>query len=67
LRAKYQAIRDAQRALAAHLEAEYPDDRATINALFGFLDDRNFVTALKAAVADGPQLLPGEPESDERQ
>jgi hypothetical protein len=43
LRAQYQAIRDAQRALAAHFDAEYPDDRATINALFGILDDRDFV------------------------
>jgi hypothetical protein len=65
LRAQYQAIRDAQRALAAHLEAEYPNDRATINALFGILDDRDYDAALKAAVADGPQLLPGEPESAE--
>jgi hypothetical protein len=67
LRGQYQAIRDAQRALAVHLEAEHPDDKATINALFGILDDRDFVAALKAAVTDGPQLLPGEPESDEGQ
>ena len=67
LRAQYQAIRDAQRALAAHLEAEHPDDKATINALFGILDDRDLVTALKAAVADGQHLLHGEPESDEGQ
>ena len=64
LRAQYQAIRDAQRALAAHLEAEYPDDKATINALFGILDDRDYVAALKAAMADRPLLLPGESESD---
>jgi hypothetical protein len=63
LRVQYQAIRDAQRALAAHLEAEHPDEQATINALFGILDDHDFVTALKAAVADGPKLLPDEPES----
>jgi hypothetical protein len=67
LRAQYQAIRDAQRALAAHLEDEYPDDKATINALFGILDDRDYVAALKAAVADDSQLLPREPESDKGQ
>jgi hypothetical protein len=55
LRVQYQAIRDAQRALAAHLEAEHPDDKATINALFRILDDRDYVAALK----------PGAPESDE--
>jgi hypothetical protein len=67
LRAQYQAIRDAQRALAAHLEAEHPDDKATINALFGILDDREFVAALNAVSPDGPRLFPGEPESDEGQ
>jgi hypothetical protein len=67
LRAQYQAIRDAQRTLAARLDAEYPDDRATINALFGILDDRDYAAALRAAMADNPLLLPGEPESDERQ
>jgi hypothetical protein len=65
LRAQYQAVRDAQRTLAAHLEAEHPDDRATINALFGILDDREFVAALNAVPPDGPRLIPGEPESDE--
>jgi hypothetical protein len=64
LRAQYQAVRDAQRALAAHLEAERPDDRATINALFGILDDREFFAALNAVRPDGPQLFPGQPESD---
>jgi hypothetical protein len=67
LRVQYQAIRDAQRALAAHLEAEYSNDRATINALFGILDDREFVDALKGAVVDGSQPVPGGPESDEGQ
>ena len=66
LRAQYQAIRDAQRALAAHLEAEHPDDKATINALFGILDDRDLIAALNAA-ADGSQLFPGEPANDEGQ
>jgi hypothetical protein len=65
LRAQYQAIRDAQRALAAHLEAEHPDDKATINALFGILDDSEFVAALNAVSPDGPRLFPGEPEGDE--
>ena len=65
LRAQYQAVRDAQRALAAHLEAEHPDDRAIINALFGILDDHEFVAALNAVRPDGPRLIPGEPESDE--
>ena len=65
LRAQDQAIRDAQRALTAHLEAEYPNDRATINALFGILDDRDYVAELKAATADRSLLLPDEPESDE--
>jgi hypothetical protein len=64
LRAQYQAVRDAQRALAAHLEAEHPNDRATINALFGILDDREFVAALNAVRPDGPQLFPGQAESD---
>jgi len=63
LRAQYQAIRDAQRALATHLEAEYPDDRDTINALVGIIDDREFVAALNAVSPDRP--LPGKPESGE--
>jgi hypothetical protein len=46
LRVQYQAIRDAQRALAAHLGAKHPDDKATINALFGILDDRDFMFAV---------------------
>jgi hypothetical protein len=65
LRAQYQAVRDAQRALAAYLEAEHPDDRATINALFGILDDREFVAALNAVPPDSPRLFPGVSESDE--
>jgi len=66
LRVQYQAIRDAQRALAAYLEAEHPDDWATINALFGILDDREFVAALNAVQQPaGPRLIPGGPESDE--
>jgi hypothetical protein len=65
-RIQYQALRDAQRALVAHLEAEHPADIATINALFGILDDRELIAALKAAPSDGALLLPGEPESDER-
>jgi hypothetical protein len=51
-RAQYQVLRDAQRVLAAHLEAEYPDDRATINALCGILDDRDLIAALKTAASD---------------
>ena len=65
LRAQYQAVRDAQRALAAHLEAEHPNDRATINALFGILDDRQFVGALNAVPPDGLRLFPGRPEGGE--
>jgi hypothetical protein len=42
-----------------------PNTRATINALFGILDDRDFVTALKAAVAGGPDVLTGEQDGDE--
>jgi hypothetical protein len=38
-RVQYQALRDAQRALAAHLEAEHPDDGVTVNALLYILDD----------------------------
>jgi hypothetical protein len=67
LRVQYQAIRDAQRALAAHLEAEHPDDRATINALFGILDDREFVAALNAESSDSPRRFPGEPKNEDGQ
>jgi hypothetical protein len=64
LRVQYQAIRDAQRALAAHLEAAHPDDKATLNALFGILDDREFVAALNAMSPDSPRL-PGEPNNED--
>jgi hypothetical protein len=67
LRVQYQAIRDAQRALAAHLEAEHPDERDTINALFGILDDREFVAALNTVSPDNPRLLPGEPKNEDGQ
>jgi hypothetical protein len=67
LRVQYQAIRDAQRALAAHLEAEHPEDRDTINALVGIIDDREFVAALNAVSPDSPRLLPGEPKNEDGQ
>jgi hypothetical protein len=67
LRVQYQAIRDAQRALAAQLEAEHPDEQATINALIGILNDREFVAALNAASPDSPRLLPGEPKNEDGQ
>jgi hypothetical protein len=65
-RVQYQALRDAQRVLAAHLEAEYPDDRATINALFGILDDRELIAALKTVARNRP-LFPDEPANEEEQ
>jgi hypothetical protein len=67
LRVQYQAIRDAQRALAAHLEAEHPDDRDTINALVGIIDDREFVAALNAASPDSLPRFPGEPKNEDGQ
>jgi hypothetical protein len=67
LRVQYQAIRDAQRALAAHLEAEHPDDRDTINALVGIIDDREFVAALNGVSLDSPRLLPGEMKNEDGQ
>jgi hypothetical protein len=67
LRVQYQAIRDAQRALAAHLEAEHPEDRDTINALVGIIDDREFVAALNAVSPDSPPRFPGEPKNEDGQ
>jgi hypothetical protein len=67
LRVQYQAIRDAQRALAAHLEAEHPDERDTINALVGIIDDREFVAALNAMLPDSLRLLPGAPNNQDGQ
>ena len=67
LRVQYQAIRDAQRALAAHLEAEHPDDRETINALVGIIDDCEFVAALNAVSPDSPRRFPGEPKNEDGQ
>jgi hypothetical protein len=55
------------RAPADHLAAAHPDARATINALFGGLDNPEMVAALRALASDGPRLFPGEPESDEGQ
>jgi hypothetical protein len=67
LRVQYQAIRDAQRALAAHLEAEYPDERDTINALVGIIDDREFVAALNAGSPNSARPFPGEPKNENGQ
>jgi hypothetical protein len=67
LRVQYQAIRDAQRALAAHLEAEHPHDRDTINALVGIIDDREFVTALNAVSPDSPRRVPAESKNEDGQ
>ena len=67
LRVQYQAIRDAQRALAAHLEADHPEDRDTINALVGIIDDREFVAALNAVSPDSPPRFPGEPKNEDGQ
>ena len=61
------AVLDAHRALADHLAAEHPDAKATINALFGVLDNPEMVAALRALASEGPRLFPGEPESDEGQ
>jgi hypothetical protein len=61
------AVLDAHRALANHLAAEHPDAKATINVLFGVLDNPEIVAALRALASDGPRLFPGEPESDEGQ
>jgi|SRR5580700_1108750 hypothetical protein len=61
------AVLDAHRALADLLAAEHPDAKATINALFGVLDNPEMVAALRALASEGPRLFPGEPESDEGQ
>jgi hypothetical protein len=61
------AVLDAHRALADHLAAEHPDAKATINALFGVLDNPEMVAALRALASEGPRLFPGEPKSDEGQ
>jgi hypothetical protein len=65
LRIQFQAIRDAQRALAAHLEAKHPDAKAAVYTLFGILDDRALVADLKAAASDGPHQFCSTPKRDE--
>jgi hypothetical protein len=48
------AISNAQSVLAAHLAAEHPDPKATVNSLIGILDDRKLVAAVRAMAAAGP-------------
>jgi hypothetical protein len=48
------AIGDARSVLAAHVAAEHPDDKATVNSLLGILDDRKLVGAVRAVAAAGP-------------
>jgi hypothetical protein len=47
------AISDAQSILAAHLAAEHPDAKATVNSLLAILDDRKLVSAVRAIAAAG--------------
>ena len=44
---------------------EHPDAKATVNALFGILDNPEMVMAFIALASDGHRLLRGMPESDE--
>ena len=48
------AISDAQSVLAAHLAAEHPDAKDTVDTLIGILDDRKLVAAVRAMAAAGP-------------
>ena len=61
------AVLDAHREFANNRVAEHPDAKATINALFGILDNPEMIAALRALASEGPRLFPGEPESDEGQ
>ena len=61
------AVLDAHSAVANHLAAEHPDAKATINALFGILNNPEMIAALRALASEGPRLFPGEPESNEGQ
>ena len=48
------AISNAHSVLDAHLAAEHPDAKATVDSLIGILDDRKLVAAVRAMAAAAP-------------